>query len=79
MTHSGTGPGAPLADRLTALDNWVENGVVPPDQLTASQSCGGRQRRPDTPDVPLTRLAEVQRQRRRRFSIELYLRDVVGT
>ena len=35
VTHSGTGPGAPLADRLTALENWVEKGVVPPDQLTA--------------------------------------------
>src|SRR5260370_13411820 len=23
VTHSGTGPGAPLADRLTALQNWA--------------------------------------------------------
>jgi hypothetical protein len=37
VTHSGTGPGAPMADRLTALENWVEKGVAPPDQLVASK------------------------------------------
>ena len=37
VTHGGTGPGAGLADRLGALENWVENGVTPPDQLLASK------------------------------------------
>ncbi|WP_322012788.1 tannase/feruloyl esterase family alpha/beta hydrolase [Paraburkholderia sp. J12] len=37
VTHSGTGPGAGLADRLGALENWVEKGVTPPDQLLAEK------------------------------------------
>ncbi|MCO1367043.1 tannase/feruloyl esterase family alpha/beta hydrolase [Burkholderia multivorans] len=37
VTHSGTGPGAGLADRLGALENWVEKGVAPPDQLLATR------------------------------------------
>lgn len=37
VTHGGTGPGAGLADRLGALENWVEKGVTPPDQLLATR------------------------------------------
>lgn len=37
VTHGGTGPGAGVADRLGALVNWVEKGIAPPDQLTASK------------------------------------------
>jgi feruloyl esterase len=37
VTHGGTGPGAGLADRLGALEAWVEQGVTPPDQLLATK------------------------------------------
>jgi len=37
VTHGDSGPGAGLADRLGALENWIEKGVTPPDQLLASK------------------------------------------
>ncbi len=39
MQHCGGGPGPNQFDTLTALENWVENGVAP-DGIVASHNAG---------------------------------------
>ncbi|MDH3293072.1 MAG: tannase/feruloyl esterase family alpha/beta hydrolase [Acidimicrobiia bacterium] len=39
MGHCGGGPGPSVVDYLTAMENWVENGVEP-DELIASRPAG---------------------------------------